>query len=208
MNLVTLVPGDRLADTIQHVTPYYARLLKSLGFRGVLRYVTSVSPTELDSCFAEGLAVGFVTYANDMNITHQLACLSTLGTPKGHHLFSDIEGASRHFGDPGVSVVGQLAQEKSWAASAAAAGIIPARYAGADQRLTSNEQWLLPHRLYWHSCSDVRDRYGVESVPDVCGYAMFQDPKFNQAIAPGYTIDVDKVTTGDLLGRLPILVGG
>src|SRR2546429_9996368 len=92
MKLVTLCPGNKIADTILGITPAFARVLKANGFRGVLRYVTSVTAPELAAAFAEGLAVGFVTYANDTNAVNQLNHLRTLGTPAAHHLFLDVEG--------------------------------------------------------------------------------------------------------------------
>lgn len=201
MKLVTLSPGDKISDTVQEITPAYATLLKQRGFRGVVRYVTSVRPSELDALFAQGLVIGFVSYANALNPAADVAALKALGTPQGHHLFADLEACDKAWG----SVAWQVAAERNWCDEIQKSGIIPARYAGAGQRLTGHEQWQLEYRLYWHSCSNVIDRFGNESIPD-CGYAMTQDRKFNQELAPGYVVDVNEVT-GDKNGRLPILVG-
>ena len=209
MQLVTTVAGDCIVDTVQTITPWMAKTIKDKGYMGVLRYVTSVQPEELGNCFAVGLAMGFVTYANDLAVfTQAHALMSRLGTPKGHHVFLDIEGASKHAAwqatDP-RDVSWQMAAERAWCEAILGMGYVPARYAGADQRLTGREQYLLPHRLYWHACSDVRDRNGAESVPD-CSYAMYQDTHYNQTLAPGLVVDVNAVV-GDMTGRTPILVG-
>jgi hypothetical protein len=203
MKLVTLAEGDRLADTIQPITPTFAKLIKGAGLRGVIRYVTSIHPAELDAIFAEDLVLGFVTYANDLRATTHLAALGRLAIPAGCHVALDIEGASKHW----PSVAAQIQDEHAWAHSIDAGDYIPMRYSGADQVLTSQEQWLLPYRLYWHSCSTVVDRNGAQSAPTGCGYSMFQDVHFNQQLAPGYVIDFNDVV-GDSKGRFPVLVGG
>ena len=199
MRLVTLQANDLVADTVQTISPYYAKLLKAKGYRGVIRYVPTVTVTELINCFNEGLAVGFVTYADDFNPFRALSKLHDLGTPQGHHLALDVEGVKL---DPQILIQ----KERTWCAGAIAAGHIPMRYCGAGQLLTGREMYLMPYRAYWHSCSDVVDRFGHEAVPD-CHYMTFQDKRFNVALEPGYVVDNNHII-GDAVGRFPIFVEG
>jgi hypothetical protein len=198
MNLVTLAAGDLVADTIQFITPVYAALLKSKGYRGVTRYVTAVVKEELDNCFAQGLAVGFVTYANRWDPYNVLSHLHALGTPQGHHVALDVEGVT-------LNAFDLIAKERNWCKAIIAGGFIPMRYAGAQQLLTGREQYLMPYRAYWHSCSDVVDRFGAASVPN-CGYMTVQDKHYNVTLAPGYIVDNNHIV-GDKAGRFPIFVG-
>ena len=197
MKLVTLQANDTVADTVQAITPYYARLLKAKGYRGVKRYVESVQQVELVNCFAQGLAVGFVTYAKDWNPFNSLSHLHNLGVIPGHHLALDVEGVTLDPQD-------LIAKERAWCNTVVAAGVIPERYCGAQQLLTGREMYLMPYRAYWHSCSDVVDRFGKPAVPD-CGYMTIQDKRFNVALEPGYVVDNNHII-GDKAGRFPIFV--
>lgn len=199
MRLVTLQAGDTVADTIQTITPYYARLLKAKGYRGVKRYVTSLQAFELMNCFREGLAVGFVTYAKDWNPFNALSHLHNLGVIPGHHLALDVEGVT-------MSAADLISKERTWCGPVIASGVIPERYCGAGQLLTGREMYLMPYRAYWHSCSNVVDRFGNQAVPD-CGYMTIQDKRFNVSLEPGYVVDNNHIV-GDMVRRFPIFVEG
>ena len=191
MKTTTLPVGKRGVDTIIALDAEKCERLRNAGMTFVVRYLTSLSKDELAAILGSGLALSLVTYANSFDPSDEIAKLRTLGIPLGTVVWLDVEGVTA---DP-VTLQQRIS---TWARAVKAAGYEPGGYFGSQQLLTSVELFALPITRYWHSCSRVVDRFGIEAGPQ-CGWVMIQLHPPNLTIA-GVIVDVD-VIQKDYRGR-------
>jgi hypothetical protein len=186
--------GARGFDTVQRVTSREASALRAAGCDFAIRYLwDQTKPDDLAACRASGLALSFVTYANNFDPQHALAHLARLAVPAGVAVALDLEGVDVKTAPPAL-----IAKINTWAGVLARAGYVPALYVGAGALLTSEELTALAVVRYWRSCSRTLDRNGREAGPAV-GWCMHQLHPPNLAIG-GLVVDLD-VIQNDYTGR-------
>ena len=166
MNVITPEPGTRGIDTVATLTYLDAKALVDAGFNFVIRYVVSLSATELSDILRAGMMVSFCSYANSFDPSDEIAALQRLGIPKGVVVWLDVEDVK----DDPVTLQQRI---NAWAHALEAAGYIPGLYIGANTLLSSIELYKLAVKRYWHSCSRVLDRSSNEAAP-LCGWCMYQ----------------------------------
>lgn len=187
-------------DTVARVTRAKAEWLRAHGYSFVVRYLGSITPSELAIVHRAGLACMFVTYSRgvgwipseavgrtdgDAAVAHAQA----LDVPRGATLWLDLEGCA---GPPRAT--------SDWAETAAIvlrnAGYECGLYVGAmPGGLDADGLWKLRGvTRYWRSCSRVPE-------PSVRGFCMSQLRPHNQHVGPVWC-DVN-VVENDYRGDRP-----
>jgi hypothetical protein len=199
--------GNLCIDVDEPLDAATCTLFANYGVRGVWRYLSDVTTSELAIITSAGLLLFFVNHSRlpgwlptaaegTLDAKRDLADFARLGVPVGVHVFFDLEGVG---GDSPSNLIAHL---NAWAAAVKAAGYIPGLYVGDQSLLTSAQLYGLPDvHLYWHSGSRVVDIAGAEAGP-ACGWSVYQGSIFDVKIF-GVEIDWDFVG-GDFQGRLPI----
>lgn len=185
MKVIHLPVGSRGVDTITPLTKEHCEFLKSAGYDFVVRYLGSLTPEEIVTIHDAGLVFACVTFGKAWSGQQAVQHLSVLGIPRGASVFLDIEDVH----SPKITLVGVVS---NWASVIEGAGYVPGGYFGSLSLLDSDEQFALPLRLYWHSCSRVVDDAGKEAGPR-CGWVMHQlyPPDISLEYAPKKFLDVD-----------------
>lgn len=202
MKLVHLHVGSRGIDTVTPLTKEHCAFLKGVGYDFVVRYLGSLTPEEVKVVHAAGLVFSTVTYAKAWNGQQAVQHLLNLGVPRGASAFLDVEDVH----SPKVTLAGVIT---NWAKVVEAGGYDPGGYFGSLSLLNSDEQFALPLRKYWHSCSRVTDDLGREAGPR-CGWVMHQlyPPNIDLEYAKGKLLRVDvDVIQRDYGGREIAFVG-
>lgn len=202
MKVVHLPVGSRGIDTTTPLTKDMCVFLKGAGYDFVVRYLGSLTAKEIETIHDAGLVFSCVTYAKAWNGQQAIQHLSSLGVPRGATVFLDVEDVH----SPKLTLAGVIT---NWAKVVEAGGFDPGGYFGALSLLSSDEQYALPVRKYWHSCSRVVDDLGKEAGPR-CGWVMHQlyPPNVDLEYAPKkfLRVDVDFVQR-DYGGREVCFVG-
>ena len=196
--------GSKGFDTIAHIDAVAAKRLKSAGMDYAVRYLGSLTSTELDGMLEAGLKVMPVTYG------------MKAGTPLNGELGKKFGNSSvLHCKNAGIPVNTTVwldledargtAQEVSdfvnqWAFIVKDAGFMPGLYVGFNAVLTSAELYALGVVRYWNSLSKETDAQGKLAEPN-CGWCMIQLYPPNQQCV-GVQIDYD-VIQADYKGRVP-----
>jgi hypothetical protein len=190
---IHLPSGSRGIDTVSTLTPEQCAWLKAERYDFVVRYVTSLGAIERDAILRAGLALGLVTYAHSYDPKDEIAAIQRLGIPPGTDIWLDVE-------DDRLDAVTLSQRISSWAtAIKQGVGCIPGVYVGSGNPLSSVELYALPVNRYWHSCSRVVDRHGLEAAPS-CGWVMHQLAPGNVKLPNGLVVDID-VIQADYKGR-------
>jgi Domain of unknown function (DUF1906) len=187
-------------DTISTITTAQAMAFQQAGFSFAVRYVESLSTTEISAILGAGLALMPVAYSRaggwmptaalgTQDGNNMISDLNALSLPKGITVWCDLEGM-------GGVAADTIAYTEAWGACIEAAGYIPGVYVGAGITLNSAQLYALNNiHAYWHSCSVVPD-------VDGCSYMMIQLNPPDQVICE---VEVDiNVIQKDHAGRFPI----
>ena len=208
----SLWPGALGVDCNTKLTAVTAAGLKAAGKDFVMRYLPlahNLHGQDLDAGEAEiiltaGLGLGAVQHTRkaeaflynakdgDADGLAAIAAAKAAGLPVGMHLFYDMEGPA-----PQTTAADCAAYDAAWCAVVSREGYLCGGYFGYGLPLGSTQLYMLKVTLYWKSGSNVAE-------PAVCGWALKQDPHFDQRLA-GVAVDLDAVT-GDKLGRFPQLL--
>jgi hypothetical protein len=188
-------------DCVTPMTLARATALKAAGMSFAIRYLGSVTATEVSEILAAGLLFMPVTFSRapgwvptaDMGTqdgTTDVERLTALGLPKGCTVWVDLEGA-----------VGPASVVSAWvnarAAVIKAAGYDVGLYVGYGDVLDSQQLYsLINVDRYWKSLSNV-------PTPN-CGFSMMQ--LWKTVTVAGTEIDVD-VIQYDYQSRLPMMIG-
>jgi hypothetical protein len=196
--------GSKGFDTIAHIDSVAAKRLRTAGMDYAVRYLGSLTSTELDGMLEAGLKVMPVTYG----MKHGTQLSSELGRKFGNSTVNNAKAA-------GVPVNTTVwldledckgnAQEVSdfvnqWAFVVKDAGFMPGLYVGFGAVLSSQELYALGVVRYWQSLSKETDARGLLAEPN-CGWCMIQLYPPNQQCV-GVQIDYD-VIQADYKGRVP-----
>jgi hypothetical protein len=185
-------------DTVQTLSAANCAALRALGYSFVCRYFGGLTPNEISTILAAGLAYMPVTYSRKpgwvptpgMGTKDGLAAVTRakyLGVPPNTTCWLDLEGCSG-------SAAATTTWVNEWAVEIKAAGFDPGLYVGySPGGLDANGLWKLKVDRYW------RAPFSIE--PEKCGPCMFQLYPLNIALA-GARVDVD-VIQQDRLNRLP-----
>lgn len=185
-------------DTVLRLTASQCAALRARGFSFACRYLGGLTPDELATILAGGLAVFPVTYSRKpgwvptpgMGAADGKAAVTRakyLKLPAGTTVWLDLEGCSG-------SADATTAWVNEWAAAIIAAGFDPGLYVGySPGGLDENALWKLKVDRYW------RAPFALE--PARCGPCMFQLYPLNTKVE-GVNVDVD-VIGHDRLNRVP-----
>jgi hypothetical protein len=180
-----------------------AAALKAAGMQFAIRYLGSVTASELEAILDAGLFFMPVTFSRgggwvptaamgasdgQQDVQH----LKALGIITGCTVWIDLEGV-----DPATPADVVSAWVNARAAVLKSAGFDVGLYVGANCILSSEQLYALPTvDRYWKSLSKVPE--------PTCGFAMYQ--LYKTVTVAGVEVDVDCIQY-DWQGRLPIVVG-
>ena len=181
-------------DTIQPISIKNALDLKDRGIEFVIRYVNSITPSEIDGLLHANMPFMLVTYAKAYDASALLDRLNYLNIPKNATIAFDLEA------EKAENVAEIISKSNQIAKLLKASDKIPMIYYGAGLQLTSSELYLLEFTRYWESCSKETDRFGKESSPR-CDPCMIQLYPPNQPLC-GLVVDYDIIQM-DFSNRLP-----
>lgn len=187
--------GSRLTDSLQTIDAVRAQALKRSGIDGCVRYLGSVSPSEVGAIVQAGLGFMPVTFANHTDGKQAVAQCRALNLPKGVSVWLDVEGQAVWQARPEALIT----TIDEWAADVTAGEYMPCIYIGAPQPLTSNELWKLKVVRYWKGQGRTIDRTGALAEPN-CGWCMTQ--MFPSRSWGGVYVDVN-VVGQDYRRRVP-----
>jgi hypothetical protein len=178
--------------------------LKAARISWVVRYLDTLTPTELAAILDSGLGVSFCSYAPvggwmpsigraEVSGRQALDRLQALKIPSGVVEWTDLEGVSS-----GAMPADIEAWGNTRAGVTAAAGYIPGLYVGEGGGLTGEELYGLAFRRYWRSLSDV-------PAPAPRGFCICQQYAAAPFVLGGVQVDVDSVQY-DWMDNLPDMV--
>ena len=175
--------------------------LKAAGISFVMRYLDTLTPSEVGLILASGLGLGFVSYAPAGGWLPSVARgtaggqeavqrLQALGIPEGVCEFTDLEG---------ISAAALPIDIQAWgnarAAPSQASGYVAGLYVGAGSGLTGPELFDMSFTAYWK---------GLSQVPEpTCGWQLIQ--MYPTTAIAGTNVDVNAVQS-DYHGRSALLV--
>lgn len=186
--------GARLTDSVSSISAAQAKVIAPLGIDGCIRYLGSVTPSEVQGILAAGLGFLPVTYADQFDGAKAVSQVKALGLPVGVTVFLDLEGIGA------VTPASLIAQVNGWATQIKNALYIPGLYVGANSILNSQELYGLGVERYWKGLSRIVDRNGLLAEPE-CGWCMLQ--LFPTTTRGGISVDID-VVQSDFQNRLPV----
>jgi hypothetical protein len=200
--------GARGTDSVQAIDAAHAQALKTWGMDFAIRYLGSVTSSEIDAILDAGLAFMPVTYGLKHGTPlHQALGLmygdrsvkqaQALGIPKGTTVWLDLEDCTGTAKEISSFV-------NSWSSVVSGAGFMPGLYVGAGAVLSSAELYALSVVRYWQSLSKEVDARGQIAEPG-CGWCMIQ--LFPSVTVAGVFVDVD-VVQQDYRNRTPAWVRG
>lgn len=188
-------------DCVTTLTAASAQALKSAGMTFAIRYLGSVTPSELGFILGAGLLFMPVTFSRapgwiptgalgTLDGQRDLGQIQALELPQGCTVWLDLEGAA-----------GSATTVAAWVSSRAAvirrAGYDVGLYVGAGDVLNGQQLYSLAGiDRYWRSLSDV-------PTPDGCGFSLLQ--LWKTVTVAGTEVDVDCVQY-DYLDRVPFMV--
>ena len=187
-------------DTIAVLRRSDADALYGYGFKFAIRYLGSLTTSEVADILDAGLALMPVGYSRGVGwlptgpegISDGVRAVKEaqeLGLPDGVTVWCDLEGM-------GGTAADTIAYTEAWGEELMAAGYIPGVYVGAGIPLSGMQLYRLNNvHAYWHACSEVPE-------VDVCGYQMYQLWPPDQQIC-GIEVDID-VIQSDRKGRYPV----
>src|ERR1700735_3022929 len=155
-------------DTV--LTAASAQGLRNLGATFVVRYLGSITPSELAAILGTGLLVSLVTYADQWSGAQAAAHLKALAVPAGVTVWADVESLGATLTDAAVEE-----DINAWSDAVSGGGWQPGLYLGDNTLLTSAELYALKPVRYWEGASRVTDRNNALAAP-TCGWAMRQSP--------------------------------
>lgn len=165
-----------------------AAALKAQGISFAIRYLGSVTASELEAILDAGLLASVVTYADQFDGPSTIRELTALGIPEGVTVWLDVESVHE-------DAQTLIASINNWASHVSALGWQPGLYVGANQPLTGEQLYQLRVVRYWKSMSQVTE--------PSCGWSMVQ--AYKTTTIAGTQVDVDYVTY-DYQSRLPMMV--
>lgn len=206
MRLVIGKPGDLCVDVDEPLDAGTCSSMRAGGVKGVFRYLSDLTVSEVATITAAGLILYFVNHSRlpgwipsaaegGRDAAGDIANFKHLGIPVGVHMFFDLEGVG------GASPSNLIAHLDAYASAIKAAGYIPAVYVGERSLLNSVQLYALGFVLYWHGASHVEDITGAEAGPD-CGWSIYQASMVDIPMF-GVTIDWNFIS-GDFHQRLPV----
>lgn len=165
-----------------------AQALKAAGMSFCVRYLGSITATEMQVILDAGLLLSLVTYADQWSPSATVSELTALGVPSGVTIWLDVESVK----EDAATVTNAI---NAWADAVSAGGWQPGLYVGAAQPLSAEELYQLRVVRYWKSMSQV--------VELQCGWSMVQ--LYKTTTIAGTEVDVD-VVSYDYQGRLPTFI--
>lgn len=206
MRLAAGVPQEACVDTDTILSGSMCAALRAAGIKGVFRYLSDLTVSEITTILVSGLKLYFVNHSRDpgwipsgaegkLDGERDVGQLQKLGVPRGVHIAFDLEGVG------GGNPAAVMAHVNAWAAEVQAAGYLAALYVGEQALLTSAQLYALLVTLYWVSASLIRDIAGIAAVPE-CDWAIIQGRPVDVVVA-GVTVDFDTIYE-DNKGRVPI----
>jgi len=202
MNVVPIPVGSMGFDTDTQLTADTAAKLAAAGASFVVRYLGSITSTELVAIQAAGLGVSLVTFARPPGWmpsaamgaedgANDVARLHTLGVPPGMVIWIDLEGS-------GGSAPDTEAWVNARSAALVAAGYLAGLYVGDGCVLGGAELYSLPHiTRYWRG-------FNAGIPTPECGFCQMQLFPPDQVV-DGVQVDIDFVQK-DYNGRLPTML--
>jgi len=158
--------GARGTDSVTALSQDTAQALKSTGIDFAVRYLGSVTSSEVAQILNAGLAFMPVTYADRFDGSATVSEAQALELPANATIWLDAESVKD---DPPTL----RSKINLWARDVAAARFMPGLYVGAGVGLTSIELYALAVVRYWRSMSRIVDRNGQLAEP-ACGFCLEQ----------------------------------
>jgi hypothetical protein len=176
-------------DCVTQMDAVRAAGLKGAGMAFCVRYLGSITPSELAVILDAGLLVSLVTYADKWTPEATVAELTALDVPHGVTIWLDVESVN----EDAATVTSAI---NAWAAAVSAGGWQPGLYVGANQPLNAEELYQLNVVRYWRSMSNV-------PTPS-CGWCLMQ--LYKTVTVAGTEVDVDCVQY-DFQDRMASMIG-
>lgn len=196
--------GARGTDSVQKVDAVHAVALKAWGIDFVIRYLGSVTKSEVEGILEGGLAFMPVTFGLKHGTSLNAALGGTYGAgsvlqvkaldlPPGVTVWLDLEDCTGTADDIAAFV-------NAWCVPIRAAGYMPGLYVGSGAVLSGAQLYKLAVVRYWQSLSRETDAKGLISEPS-CGWCMIQ--LFDSQTVAGVWVDID-VIQNDYSKRMPV----
>ena len=193
MRLARATPFAQGIDTVEPLTEESVAGLVASGIVFAVRYLGSLTPSEVEIILSGGLALMPVTYADRFDGIAAARELRALQLPIGVTTWLDLEGTGS------LEAPQIITRVNDWVSGLAGAGE-PGLYVGSDTKLSSGELYALRVVRYWHAASRVLDRSGALAEPSR-GWCLRQLRPPN-TIAAGIRVDRN-VIEQDYFGGLP-----